>query len=508
MINQRSGALARMPNPVRRHSLSMQLVLWNTLMLALLLGALGAIIRYAVRSTILASVDSQLVTQTQPGGWPPPPFRGRHDDHGLGHGFGRPNDGHEPGPAQTGFDHTKDMNGPGFFGPPGGPPRRNSAFERTRPRLYGLDGKPYFTEDTYKILDPRTYALSKQRQTVYSTVTMNGEPARVLSRPILQHGVVLAVTQGFYNLSDIYRDLEQLDRVLLTQIPVGLICAAIAGSTLTVRVLRRVRHMTQAAARIGSEDFSERIPVLGRDEFAELAETFNGLLGRLHSALDQQRRFTADASHELKSPLTIIRGNAGIALRSRSLDPGCHDAIAEIDHAAETMSVLVQDLLMLARSDAGRLGQHPIDILAHEIVARARNSVRRDNMAPIRLCIADESLSIRGNEDELARLFANLLNNAQQHTPPDGNITVTVSRHRDEAVMTVEDTGSGIAPEHLPHLGERFYRVDSARARVDGGTGLGLSICKSIVDAHHGGLRIDSEVGRGTTVTIALPLSP
>ena len=500
MTRQRAGAFGRVLRPLRRHSLSTQLVLWNAVMLALLLAGLGAVIRYAVRATILTSVDSQLAAQTQPGSWPPPGFPRGNDGHGLGPGglpFGPPTEGRGLGPMDTGA-------GPRFSPPL----RRRGAFDRTRPRLYGLDGRPYFPFDTYGLLDKRTYALSKDRQTIYSTVAVNGEPVRILSRPILRHGAVQAVTQAYYNLSDINRDLAQLDRVLLTLIPLALLCAAIAGSALTVRVLRRVRHMTQAAARIGSEDFSERIPVLGCDEFAELAETFNGLLGRLQSALDQQRRFTADASHELKSPLTIIRGNAGMALRSGSLDSGSRDALTEIDHAAGTMSVLVQDLLILARSDAGRLGRQPIDVLAHEIIARARDGVRRDNAARIHVRVDDGSLTIRGNEDELVRLFANLLNNALQHTPADGSITVTARRYGDTAVMSVEDTGCGIAPEHLPHLGERFYRVDSARARADGGTGLGLSICKGIVEAHHGAMTFESEVGRGTTALVTLPASP
>ncbi len=125
--------------------------------------------------------------------------------------------------------------------------------------------------------------------------------------------------------------------------------------------------------------------------------------------------------------------------------------------------------------------------------------------APIRLTPGAEALCVEANEGELIRLFVNLLENAQRYTPPEGSITVSARREGDRLVVTVADTGVGIAPEHLPHLGERFYRADASRARSDGGTGLGLSICRSIAEAHGGWLTIESTVGVGTTVTVSLP---
>jgi signal transduction histidine kinase len=253
--------------------------------------------------------------------------------------------------------------------------------------------------------------------------------------------------------------------------------------------------------------------VSGNDEFAELADTFNGLLGRLDAsfqeqkrALELQRRFTADASHELKTPLTIVKGNTSLALSRASIDDNSRHTLTEIDRAADTMSQLVQDLLLLARSDSGQLGGHRIEMLLREILETAASQATPNGGPPVRLKVEPEDLCVMGNEAELVRVFRNLLDNALCHTPSDGCISVSAHSSDGAVLVTVEDTGTGIAPEHLSHLGERFYRVDAARSRPTGGTGLGLSICKSILKAHAGGMEIESAVGKGTRVCVSLPI--
>ena len=251
---------------------------------------------------------------------------------------------------------------------------------------------------------------------------------------------------------------------------------------------------------------------MGNDEFSSLAETFNGLLGRVETtfreqerALEQQRRFTADASHELKTPLTVIRGNASMALSAPQDVETYRQSLTEIDRSAQTMSHLVHDLLLLARSDGGQLGQKRIELLVREILERARGGVTPGANAPITIRVEDSALSVMGNESELTRLFSNLLNNAVRYTPVDGQISVTARRQGAAITVYVQDTGIGIAPEHLAHLGERFYRVDASRARPSGGTGLGLSICKGIAEAHGGTLTFASAPGKGTAATVTLP---
>ena len=228
-----------------------------------------------------------------------------------------------------------------------------------------------------------------------------------------------------------------------------------------------------------------------------MAETFNGLLGRLEGAfqqqerlLEQQRRFTADASHELKTPLTIVKGHTSLALSAPDSDPAVvpyRQSLQEIDRAADSMSHLVQDLLYLARSDGGQLGRNPIRLLLREILERAVSGTGLHSGARVALTVREEELCVLGNETELTRLFGNLIENALRYTPESGRVHVSAQFQDDgQVVVTIADMGVGIAPEHLPHLGERFYRVDTSRTRPTGGTGLGLSICKGIVEAHGG----------------------
>jgi signal transduction histidine kinase len=259
--------------------------------------------------------------------------------------------------------------------------------------------------------------------------------------------------------------------------------------------------------------------VKGHDEFSELAATFNGMLSRLEQAftqreqaftqlaeaLERQRRFTADASHELRTPLTIIKANTSLALEEERSKVEYQRALEAADRAADTTTRIVQDLLLLARGDAGQLQMDRCPVPIGEVLERAADAFRGSRVAPISVVLSDPSLMVLGGPHHLLRLFSNLLENAVRHTRRTGSITVSVEQEKDGVVVRVRDTGEGIPPEHLPHVYERFYRVDAARNRRQGGTGLGLAICQSIVEAHDGSLTIESVVGEGTTVTVRLP---
>jgi signal transduction histidine kinase len=356
--------------------------------------------------------------------------------------------------------------------------------------------------------------------TLYSTIEGNDGPARILSFPMIDRGELVAVAQIPHPLADTYRALNGLARTLLTLIPVALLIAAVGGAFLTDRALRPVRQISETAGRIGSKDLSERLAVAGNDEFSELSSTFNGMLARLEESfqrmegiLEQQRRFTGDASHELRTPLTIIKANTTLVLRGERPSADYIRSLKSIDRAADTMGGIVQDLLLLARSDGGQLGQNSEITPVSELIARATEVVRSSQAPstslgtapPVRVDVADASLSVIGNPDELTRMFSNIVENAARHTPPDGQILIHAIGQDGHVQVKVEDTGEGIPPEHLPHVCERFYRADDARARDRGGTGLGLAICKSIAEAHKGSLEIRSAPGEGTTVLIRLP---
>jgi two-component system, OmpR family, sensor kinase len=231
----------------------------------------------------------------------------------------------------------------------------------------------------------------------------------------------------------------------------------------------------------------------------------NGMLGRIEEAFARQKRFTADASHELKTPLSIIKVSSSMALEETMTPEEYQRALRTIDRATDRANRVVQDLLLLARSESGSLPLHPVTLFAEEIVDEARDSLPGTG-API-LNEVTPGLTIHADRHHVARLLTNLLENARRHTPPDGEILVTARREGAFAEILVADTGEGIPAEHLPHIGEPFYRVDAARARDRGGTGLGLAICRTIAQAHGGSLTVESAVGEGTKVRVHLPLA-
>ncbi len=533
---------ARLPARWKRSlgSLRTQLILWNVIALSLMLGGLGVVCRYAILQFLMQSVNHELergidmFTRPPRSKHAPPPARpgeetGGRPPFGEENREGPPHEHElEAGPpgehtppdnlTENGVTGSRsdrpppaDFHGGDHHGP--GPPDSSNPY---RPHHYEQNGVSEAARDTRPIWDKAGLASALKGDTVFNTVIVDEEPVRVLSAPAFNRQGKRGAVQNAYPLKEVYRALSGVDTVLLLLIPLGLLGAGWMGSALTNRVLRRVQWMTQAAGRIGMEGgaggFARRLPVVGSDEFAELADTFNGMLGRLDTAfqeqkqlLELQQRFTADASHELKTPLTIIKGRAGLALGRETTDEKSRRAFQEISNAADNMAQLVQDLLLLARSDEGQMGQDRRELLIVEILETAREQALQEDRAPITLDAQPETLTVMGCQSELARLFRNLLDNAVRYTPAQGAITVTARRRQNEVVVTVTDTGSGIAPEHLPHLGTRFHRVDASRTRPTGGTGLGLSICRSIVEAHGGTLTFASQLGVGTTVTVVLP---
>jgi len=245
-----------------------------------------------------------------------------------------------------------------------------------------------------------------------------------------------------------------------------------------------------------------------------LAVTFNDTLSRLQDAfvrlqesLEQQRRLTADASHELRTPLTVIKAHTSLSLTSvRSRDQYLA-TIKSVDLAADIMSRIVQDLLLLARADAGQLlVQNELQSIG-SIVEDSVEAAKALDGPPIELAEIDPDILVQGDSHLLGRVILNVLSNAKRHTPDEGLVSVSAELIGANVVVKVIDNGEGIPAEHLPHIGERFYRVDASRERSRGGTGLGLAICKTILSAHNGSLTIESEEGKGATVKITLPVA-
>ena len=287
------------------------------------------------------------------------------------------------------------------------------------------------------------------------------------------------------------------------------LAAGLAGGWfISTRLFRPIARISATAAAISAANLSQRIDTSRIDsELAELGNVLNATFDRLEAAFAQQARFAADASHELRTPLTILRSQAEWTLsRPRSAEE-YRQTVKTCLRAAERMTRLVEGLLTLARADAGRLDlqREPLDLgeLVLESVRLLRPLALQKNLQLEMDCLPTPVL---GDPVRLSQVVTNLVSNAIHYNNAGGSIVVRVRPSHGTAQLTVTDTGCGIPEADLPHIFERFYRVDRARARASGGHGLGLSICKSIVERHGGVIQVHSQVGEGTTFTVLLPV--
>ena len=376
---------------------------------------------------------------------------------------------------------------------------------------------PLVPEDAAPSGDPRVV-----------TTTWNGDQMRAVHYPVTvtdrsgTRWYIGAVIVG-ERLNTMQETLGSLRQVLMVASGLGILLAMAGGWIMAGRALRPVDQVTAAAARIAAGDgtaasLAARLPVPpADDELARLSSTFNAMLDRLQASFRAQERFVADASHELRTPLTAIRGNVDVlsrqtrngarVLMSGDLAPALDDIRAESDR----MRRLLDDLLLLARSDAGD-GSRPfpitqsqrirLDMIAGEAV-RSAGSMSEGQVLELE---APRPVFVDGDPDRLRQLIMILLDNAIRHTSAGGHVRVAVASAADgTARIAVRDDGEGIAAEHLPHVFERFYRADGARGRASGGTGLGLAIARAICRAHGGDIEVRSTPGQGSTFIATLP---
>jgi heavy metal sensor kinase len=290
--------------------------------------------------------------------------------------------------------------------------------------------------------------------------------------------------------------------------PLMILVSIGGGYWLATRSLRPVDQMTQTAARITAQQLDSRLEVANpHDELGRLALTFNALLDRLERSFTELRKFTADAAHEFRTPLAVIRTSLEVALRSPRT-PGyyetCLQAVAEEN---ERLTSLANQLLLLAQEDAGLTDNvaEPVDLA--DLVERVKNDLEplADEKSQVIRCELAADIWVDGDSQALRRVCLNLLDNALKFTPAGGEIELRLKTALGKAELTIADTGPGIAAEHLPHIFERFYRVDSSRNRETGGAGLGLAICRAIVVRHGGEIRLTSD-HQETSVRVELPL--
>lgn len=276
---------------------------------------------------------------------------------------------------------------------------------------------------------------------------------------------------------------------------------------LTRSVTRPIMKLVASTERAAAGDLAARAEVMGRDEIGRLAERFNEMLDRLVKSISDQKQFYADASHELRTPITVIRGESEVALRGPDSLEGYREALQNVAAAASQMTILVDELLFLARSEAGQVEYHMLDLefgsLLREVVDMSEGLA---GIKGVGLRLGEvPSVRIEGDRQRLRQLFLNLLDNAIKYTPAGGQVSVAGTEQTDQVSIEVSDTGIGVASGEVPRVFERFFRGEIAKSASERGTGLGLSIADSIARAHGGSIDIHSEPNKGTRVVVALP---
>ncbi len=309
-------------------------------------------------------------------------------------------------------------------------------------------------------------------------------------------------------LDSIEASLQVVRHVLFFGLPILLGIAGLGGYLLSTRSLAPLGWMAEQTRRITGSNLETRLEIGdAAGELQVLARSFNELLSRLDQSFESMRRFVADASHELRTPVAVIRGEADVALAQDRPASEYRESLAIILDESRRLSRLVEDLLNLARADAGHVRLQVREFYFNDLLSDACRSVQALAASRgVRLdcrCAAD--VPFRGDEELLRRLVVNLLDNAIRYTPDGGQVSASLEADGRDLRIRVSDTGVGIAPEEAPHVFERFYRVDKARSREDGGFGLGLSIVKWIAESHNGAVELASRPEAGSVFTVTLP---
>lgn len=347
----------------------------------------------------------------------------------------------------------------------------------------------------------------QRTNTAFGTLFVEGQRWRRYVIAVSNGTQALGYVEALTPLGQLDNSARQLARTLLTVMGLSVLAVFLFGWWLAGSVLRPVERMMAAARGITrSRDLGQRIPTgEHQDELSRLAVTFNDMLGSLQTAWDSQQRFVGDASHELRAPLTVLRGNAELLRRHPHLDAQERETmLMDIEKEASRMNRLVDDLLLLAQSDAGStLKRSPVSLRA--IAAEAIRDARKLSADhTVILDAPEEPFTVSGEKDRLRQLLLILLDNALKYSPAGTSVTVKLASDHPFIILSVRDQGSGIPTEALPHIFERFYRADRARSRTAGGVGLGLSIAQWIATQLGGELWVADTGAGGTTFCLKL----
>jgi two-component system, OmpR family, sensor kinase len=373
------------------------------------------------------------------------------------------------------------------------------------------NSRQLLTTDFFSTQAFRSFHAAALSSTRLHTVRWGKDNFRGLVRPISAggHTYTLAVLQSLHSQKEMMEDIQD---TFLWAIPVALLLASVGGYFLARKSLAPIAAMAAQARSMGAANLNSRLAVANeRDELGQLAQTFNQLLERLEASFEQQRRFMADASHELRTPVAILRGEAEVTLSKPERSPEEYrQTLSTLREESQRLAHIIEDLFTLARADAGQypltLRETYLDEVASAALLRARSLALAKNINLVPAIEPD--LPIRADEALLGRMLLNLLDNAIKYSPSGSTVTLTCRREGNCYVLSVSDNGPGVPAELQPRIFERFFRADKARSRGEGetgGAGLGLSIARWIVEAHHGHLTLARSDSSGSTFTAVFP---
>ncbi|HLZ59411.1 MAG TPA: ATP-binding protein [Ktedonosporobacter sp.] len=370
----------------------------------------------------------------------------------------------------------------------------------------------YFTSSFSALtLPPESISNPLSGQPWRGTLLTDGrQPIRIYSTMLVDAKQIVGVVQVGIPLTGLHATMGQIGFAIILFTPFILLLSAFVSYWLAGRAFKPISRLTRMARAIGAKNLHQRVTVpLARDEVHELAVIFNQMIERLESAFVQQRRFVADASHELRTPVAVIRSMTEIALSQPSDNEDYVAVLQEVNAESERLGKLTSDLLALARADEGQiqLDYEPVrlDLLAADVVASLESlaTERKITLSTARL----DSATVCGDAARLIQVIMSLVDNALIYTNAGGQVTLSVEAYNPHVQLVIHDTGIGIAQKDIEHVFERFYRADPARSKAVGGTGLGLAIVDWVVQAHKGTITVDSEIGKGSTFTVTLPLA-
>ena len=319
-------------------------------------------------------------------------------------------------------------------------------------------------------------------------------------------GTLLVTTGDLSGQSELERRfLDAVNQAVFWAVLLVAVASLVAAALLARQLVAPLRQLTAAAEAMAGGDLSQRVKIRTTDEVGELGQAFNKMAADLQRAEAQRRQMTADIAHELRNPLSVIRGNLEALLDG--IYPHDDEHLAPIYEETLLLQRLVEDLRLLSLADAGQLQLIRTDVDMGGLLSGVADSAQAMAEAKAISLRADapvERLLVDGDADRLRQVVGNLVSNALRYTPQGGTIALHARADGDRVKVTVSDSGQGIAPEDLPHVFDRFYRSDAARDRTSGGSGLGLAIAQALVRAHDGTIDVQSAAGQGTTFTVTL----